>query len=837
MHDKGMIGDIHYDPTDVDITGGKIENISDPVDEHGVGDKGFNDGLYMPKDLDVTTITDPAGNAAVSTAIVDAYGGVVITLTEAGNAQTLQTPTDATVIKRFLVVIKGAFDIQVNGITMTGGEAQWFIWDSASWVAVTAIDADDITFTPTGDIIATNVQTAIAEVDTEKMKRITSVDNEIARFNSTGGDVQGYTSKAPVIDDDGRADFSGGFGGDNLFLDHNVETLAANKTLVITDKVIQKLDPDGTDRDVLLPAEGDSTDLVFFIYNMGGEVGEDLYIQNDAAGALVTVGYGQMGICTCDGTTWKAIAIASISEISALSLRVKEKNTSALVIGQPVYVSGATGVAFPTVGLADCDHASKFRCKGLAAEAISQNTTGWIQTHGVLEGIDSTKGNTINPNSEDWVAGNQLWLSTTAGGITNVRPTSGRSVKIGIALTVEGTNSKILIGVFENPIQATAASGEDIVRRMGDSAGVNKVSYWDYANNEVANLDSKGNQTVRRHISQAPAAETTVGTVSAGGARTVVFSSAADCAKCKVGSTLIADGDTRIIVALPGSPNVTVDANTTWAGGTAITSLTDPISQHKDNAGNVDMYVNALGGIGLVGGVGNLQKGITFGDGDSGFYEESDDRVMYVAVGAKIFSINNGSLYSETSGGPIVRMTTLSTATVPNICANRGDPDSGLGYAAADQLSFVAGGVEAIRLSETTSKMAEKFGCVALGGVGRVAAYATKAITADATITIQVNIPSGAKILGVQMRVDAALAAGETWIAAYSGGASQNIATDEAVAQNTKVNKFFDENAATAIASAETDIAITKTGGGVFTAQGTLRAVVYYEEFTNLADV
>lgn len=72
------------------------------------------------------------------------------------------------------------------------------------------VDADDIAFTPTGDIIATNVQSAIAEVDTEKVKRITSVDNEIARFHSTKGDVQGYTSKAPTIDDDGEANFPGG---------------------------------------------------------------------------------------------------------------------------------------------------------------------------------------------------------------------------------------------------------------------------------------------------------------------------------------------------------------------------------------------------------------------------------------------------------------------------------------------------------------------------------------------------------------------------------------------------------------------------------------------------
>lgn len=123
------------------------------------------------------------------------------------------------------------------------------------------------------------------------------------------------------------------------------------------------------------------------------------------------------------------------------------------------------------------------------------------------------------------------------------------------------------------------------------------------------------------------------------------------------------------------------------------------------------------------------------------------------------------------------------------------------------------------------------------GGLKRLKSEATADITAAATITIQVNVPTNAKLLGVQMRVDAALVGGETWIAAYSGGASQNIVTDAAVAQNTKVNKFFDENAATAITSGESDIAITKTGGGAFTAQGTLRAIVYYEEFTTLNDV
>lgn len=71
-------------------------------------------------------------------------------------------------------------------------------------------DAEDITFTPAGDIAATDVQAAIEEVDTEKVKRIVSVDNVIARFDGLGGDIQGYLSDVPTISDDGIVTAPGG---------------------------------------------------------------------------------------------------------------------------------------------------------------------------------------------------------------------------------------------------------------------------------------------------------------------------------------------------------------------------------------------------------------------------------------------------------------------------------------------------------------------------------------------------------------------------------------------------------------------------------------------------
>ncbi len=98
--------------------------------------------------LSMTTSTDPAGTptfAAVTTAIVDAYSGVIITTTTTGNAQTIQSPTVTTAGKIFTVVNNDTStnSIAVNGITITAGEAQSFIWDGSAWgptdLGITAI--------------------------------------------------------------------------------------------------------------------------------------------------------------------------------------------------------------------------------------------------------------------------------------------------------------------------------------------------------------------------------------------------------------------------------------------------------------------------------------------------------------------------------------------------------------------------------------------------------------------------------------------------------------------------------------------------------------------------
>ena len=86
-----------------------------------------------------TTSDDPVLNAATSIANVDDYNGVLITLTGAGNDQTIQDPTDVAAIKYFTVINNDTSTDPINIISGSGthilviGQAETFAWDGSVW--------------------------------------------------------------------------------------------------------------------------------------------------------------------------------------------------------------------------------------------------------------------------------------------------------------------------------------------------------------------------------------------------------------------------------------------------------------------------------------------------------------------------------------------------------------------------------------------------------------------------------------------------------------------------------------------------------------------------------
>ena len=114
---------------------------------------------------------------------------------------------------------------------------------------------------------------------------------------------------------------------------------------------------------------------------------------------------------------------------------------------------------------------------------------------------------------------------------------------------------------------------------------------------------------------------------------------------------------------------------------------------------------------------------------------------------------------------------------------------------------------------------------------------AVSAAMSGGSVTITLAVPSGAMLVGAQLRVDTLITSGDgatSWTAAYGTGATATIATGQAFTKNTKVNAFFDANAATAITSDLTDVVITPNSN-TFSA-GVVRAIVYYIDVEAMAN-
>ncbi len=86
---------------------------------------------------------------------------------------------------------------------------------------------------------------------------------------------------------------------------------------------------------------------------------------------------------------------------------------------------------------------------------------------------------------------------------------------------------------------------------------------------------------------------------------------------------------------------------------------------------------------------------LAFGDGDTGFFEQSDDLLGISIGGVQRYLLQN-NLFGATNanGGFIVNLT--ASATQVTIGPRRGDLDTGLGGADADTLALITGGTTAI---------------------------------------------------------------------------------------------------------------------------------------------
>jgi hypothetical protein len=123
----------------------------------------------------------------------------------------------------------------------------------------------------------------------------------------------------------------------------------------------------------------------------------------------------------------------------------------AIADGQPVYITGASGV-FPTGAKAKADTEDTAYVVGLATHNISGSAEGFVVVRGIVHNVD-TSG---TPVSETWLAGDSLYLSpTTAGALTKVKPVAPNiQVRVGRVVVCDATVGSIYV----NPSMLSTSS-------------------------------------------------------------------------------------------------------------------------------------------------------------------------------------------------------------------------------------------------------------------------------------------------------------------------------------------------------------------------------------------
>ena len=202
-----------------------------------------------------------------------------------------------------------------------------------------------------------------------------------------------------------------------------------------------------------------------------GGISSPDFIQFDTA-ATVTGSVGKLWYDGGDGS------LVTRLKGNNVDLQVGQENVvlvyngtgSTIAKGKVVAVSGAQGQR-PSVVLADADsEALSAPTLGVTAEDIANGAEGFVATFGVIRGIDTSA----------FTAGDDVYLSQTAGGFTATRPSApAHTVFLGWVIKVNASSGELFLNINNgweldelHNVKITSVANNDILQY--DSAN----QYW-----------------------------------------------------------------------------------------------------------------------------------------------------------------------------------------------------------------------------------------------------------------------------------------------------------------------------------------------------------------------
>ena len=145
---------------------------------------------------------------------------------------------------------------------------------------------------------------------------------------------------------------------------------------------------------------------------------------------------------------------------------------------------------------------------------------------------------------------------------------------------------------------------------------------------------------------------------------------------------------------------------------------------------------------------------LAFGDGNTGFYENVDNNLIYSNNGNGVMRLT-GLILGGTSNSDLALLyTETATATNPNIVPVFNYQGTGLGSSGANELSLIANSIEGVRVTEDTTFVKNYLKAEGGSNIPNVVQVAKATILyTNTTQTTIVNLPDGALISDINLNL------------------------------------------------------------------------------------
>ena len=159
------------------------------------------------------------------------------------------------------------------------------------------------------------------------------------------------------------------------------------------------------------------------------------YTDTDARNAisLTSTNTAELSYDSATGV-FSYVSPSTVTASNAVTLQVRNASGVTISKGDAVYISGHSGNKV-LIAKADNDATGLYPAIGLAAGAMANNTDGEVTVYGELAGVDTST----------YSVGDVLYLSSTPGALTNVRPTGSANAVQNIGKVARADSNGIII--------------------------------------------------------------------------------------------------------------------------------------------------------------------------------------------------------------------------------------------------------------------------------------------------------------------------------------------------------------------------------------------------------